>query len=199
MNVAMRGFFQNCGQNCVGLERLLVQAPLYERAVAEITRRVRGLRQGPPLDAEVDVGALTMPRAWVKMEALVADAVAHGARLLAGGQRNTVAGWPHGFYFAPTVLADVTPAMRIAQEEVFGPIVVIMRFSTDAEALSLVNACAYGLGASVFSTNADRAERLVRGIRSGAPAHAHTHPGRPSRTDAHGPVGDRHGDQACAT
>jgi len=199
-NVAMRGFFQNCGQNCIGLERLVVQAPIYDRVVDELTKRVRALRQvrcrasprvagptqaqqrahsdrcscgvgatgqGAPLEEEVDVGAMTMPNAWVKLEDLVKDAVAKGARLLAGGKRLEHPTWTHGFYFAPTVLADVTPDMKIAQEEVFGPVVVIMRFTTDEEALHIVNSAPYGLGASVFSSNAERAERLVRGIRSG--------------------------------
>ena len=113
------------------------------------------------------MGAMTMPRAWMKMEALVEDAAAKGARVLAGGRHYTHERWPRGFFFAPTVVADVTPDMQITQEEVFGPVVVIMKFSTDAEALAIVNSSPYGLGASVFSTNRSRAERLVRGIRSG--------------------------------
>ena len=114
------------------------------------------------------MGAMTMPRAWMKMEALVEDAAAKGARVLVGGRHYTHERWPRGFFFAPTVVADVTPDMKITQEEVFGPVVVIMKFSTDAEALAIVNGSPYGLGASVFSTNRIRAERLVRGIRSGA-------------------------------
>jgi len=128
---------------------------------------VEPARQGAPLEEEVDVGAMTMPNAWVKLEDLVKDAVAKGARLLAGGKRLEHPTWTHGFYFAPTVLVDVTTDMKIAQEEVFGPVVVIMRFTTDEEALRIVNCAPYGLGASVFSSNAERAERLVSGIRSG--------------------------------
>ena len=146
---------------------------------------------------------MTMPAALARMEALVRDAVSKGARLLVGGQRHVHSKWPNGYYFAPTVLADVTPAMAIAQEEVFGPVVVIMRFATDAEALEIVNACPYGLGASVFCGNRTRAERLVRGIRSGTgPSRARaaaTQPGCAGPTVCATDRRRKFAPQACAT
>jgi acyl-CoA reductase-like NAD-dependent aldehyde dehydrogenase len=160
----MLGVFTACGQMCVGAERIYVFADVYEEFLAEVTRRVRALRQGPPLGETVDVGAMTMPGQLDILDRLVADAVSKGARVVTGGKRN--AGL-RGQYFEPTILADVTHAMDITQKEQFGPIMVVMKVTGEDDAVAKANDCPYGLGSSVFSKDTARAERLARRIRAG--------------------------------
>jgi acyl-CoA reductase-like NAD-dependent aldehyde dehydrogenase len=161
---AMLGVFTACGQMCVGAERIYVFADVYEEFLAEVTRRVRALRQGPPLGETVDVGAMTMPGQLDILDRLVADAVSKGARVVTGGKRN--AGL-RGQYFEPTILADVTHAMDITQKEQFGPIMVVMKVTGEDDAVAKANDCPYGLGSSVFSKDTARAERLARRIPFG--------------------------------
>ena len=130
--------FGNCGQNCIGIERMYVYEPLYDKFVARITEAASNLNQACPLnDVDVDAGAMTMPAQIDIVDELVQDAVSKGARLMCGGKRR--AGLP-GFFYEPTVLADVTHDMRIANEEVFGPVMSIFRVSGgDAECIRMVN------------------------------------------------------------
>jgi acyl-CoA reductase-like NAD-dependent aldehyde dehydrogenase len=107
---------------------------------------------------------MTMPRQLDILDELVSDAVSKGARVLVGGGRNHQAGEQ---FFSPTILADVDHRMRITQEEQFGPIMVIMRFDEDEDAIRLANDCPYGLGSSVFSKDPARAEKIAAGIRAG--------------------------------
>ena len=154
----------------VGAERIYVFDQVYDAFVARVTERVRSLRQGRPTpvgdasDASVDVGAMTMPRQLDILDELVADAREKGARVVVGGDRNREAG-PQ--FFQPTVIVDVDHSMRIAREEQFGPVMVIMRVRDEAEAVRLANDCAYGLGSSVFTRDPVRAERISRQIRAG--------------------------------
>jgi acyl-CoA reductase-like NAD-dependent aldehyde dehydrogenase len=166
--MAMRGVYQNCGQNCCGIERIYAYEGVYEAFCAAALANVRQLRQGPPLgDAPVDCGAMVMPAQLSIVQALVDDAVQRGARLLAGGKRN--AAHPNGLFYEPTILAGVTHEMRIAREEVFGPVMCILRVpgNDDAAAVRMVNDCAYGLGSSVFSGNQKRAIRIAEQLRCG--------------------------------
>lgn len=160
--VVMRGNFQNCGQNCVGLERIIVHEKVHDQLVEEVTRQVRGLTQGAASQGQHDLGAMTMGKAAIpKIQQLVDETVKAGATLVCGGTMNG------DMFYPPTVLTNVTPDMPIAQEEVFGPVMVIMKFKTDEEAVKMVNACAYGLGASVFSLNIPRAQAIADRIRTG--------------------------------
>lgn len=160
--VVMRGNFQNCGQNCVGLERIVVQEAVHDRLVSEVTRLVQHLTQGPASQGQHDLGAMTMGRMAIpKIQQLVDDTVKAGATLVCGGKTSS------DQFYPPTILTGVTPDMPIAQEEVFGPVMVIMKFKTDKEAVEMVNACPYGLGASVFSNNITRAEQIANHIRTG--------------------------------
>ena len=164
LDSGMLGVFTACGQMCVGAERLYVFDSVYDAFVGRLVERVRALRQGPPLSALVDVGATTMPRQLEIIEELLADAVEKGARVLVGGQRNTAAGRQ---YFQPTVLVDVTHDMRITQEEVFGPVAVIMRVRDEQEAIERANDCPFGLGSSVFTRDRRRGARIARQVRAG--------------------------------
>ncbi|KAG5496743.1 hypothetical protein JIQ42_03576 [Leishmania sp. Namibia] len=160
--VVMRGNFQNCGQNCVGLERILVQEKIHDQFVLEVTRQARALTQGPASQGQYDLGAMTMGKAAIlRIQQLVDDTVKAGATLVCGGKATS-----EQFYPA-TILTNVTPDMPIAQEEVFGPVMVILKFTTDQEAVTMVNACAYGLGSSVFSADIPRAQAIADRIRTG--------------------------------
>jgi acyl-CoA reductase-like NAD-dependent aldehyde dehydrogenase len=163
LHAALGGTFINAGQNCVSSERLLVFDTVYERFTAMVKDAVDELRQGSTLDAAsvgdvVDVGAMITPPQLDLVEELVNRAVESGARVVCGGQRVLA---EKGDYFAPTVLADVTPKMEIAKTEVFGPVMLLMRVSSDQEAVYVANDSPFGLGSSVFSKNAKRAGRIA--------------------------------------
>jgi acyl-CoA reductase-like NAD-dependent aldehyde dehydrogenase len=152
---------------CVAAERLYVMDGIYDRFVEKVTAQVRALRQGPPTDdpgGRYDVGAMTMPRQLEIIERQIDDAVKRGARLLTGGRRNPTL---KGQFFEPTVLVDVTSEMAVVREETFGPVMTIARVFSEDEAVRLANDCAYGLGSSVFTKDAARAERIASQISAG--------------------------------
>lgn len=160
--IVMRGNFQNCGQNCVGLERIVVHETLHDKLVNEIVRQVKQLSQGAASEKLYDLGAMTMGKAAIpKIQKLIEDSVASGAKLLCGGKAI------NSSFFPPTVITNVTASTPIAQEEVFGPVLVVMKFKTDKEAIELVNSCPYGLGSSVFSENIARAQAVGKQLRTG--------------------------------
>lgn len=165
---ALAGTFINCGQNCVASERILLHeriADAFEKRVSEI---VRGFRQGPPLEGrQVDVGGMVTPLQRQLVERLVARAVQQGARVLAGG--GTVLS-DRGEFFAPTILAGVTPDMEIMQEETFGPVMLLCRVRDDEHAIAVANGTRFGLGASVFSKDHARAKRIADRIDAGMTA-----------------------------
>ncbi len=164
LDSAMLGVFTAAGQMCVGVERIYVMDGAYDRFVEGARARVSALRQGPPEGPLVDMGATTMPRQLDIIGDLVDDAVAKGARVLAGGHRRSDL---PGNYFEPTLLVDVDHTMRITQNEVFGPVMVVMRARDEEDAIRLANDCPYGLGSSVFTTNRRRGDRIARRVRAG--------------------------------
>ncbi|KAJ1762614.1 Meiotic Sister-Chromatid recombination aldehyde dehydrogenase [Coemansia sp. RSA 1591] len=168
--VLMRSVIQNASQNCIGIERILVQDAKYEWFVKEMERRMRMVRVGAILDDEpnqVDCGAMVLSACFPRLEALIADAVAKGARCVVGGHAYAHPRHPSGQYFAPTLLVDVTPDMDITRNETFGPIMVIMKFTDEQDALAKVHASPYGLGSSVFSSDRVRARRVALKLRAG--------------------------------
>ncbi|KAI0434861.1 Aldehyde/histidinol dehydrogenase [Xylaria sp. FL1042] len=168
-DILLRGTFQASGQNCIGIERIIATPKVYDKLVEMLAPRVRALRMG----LDKDVGAMVSNASFARLEALVADAVKAGAKLLAGGKRYIHPDHPHGFYFSPTLLVDVTPDMAIANEECFGPIMTILRApaSTADAVLSLANAPSFGLGSSVYGSDSDPVLRaIVRGVRAGGVA-----------------------------
>jgi acyl-CoA reductase-like NAD-dependent aldehyde dehydrogenase len=171
-HAAMNGCFINCGQNCVASERILVEAGIYAAFEARVGALTRALRQGAPLGGAgsketVDLGAMVTPLQRQVVERLVADAVARGARVVAGG--STVLS-DQGEYFAPTVLADVTPDMDIMREETFGPVMLLCKVRDDAHAIEIANATRFGLGSSVMSKDHARARRIADRLEAGMTA-----------------------------
>ncbi len=165
VHAALGGTFINAGQNCVASERVIVDraiAPAFERRVVEL---VRPMRQGLSSETNtVDIGAMITPLQLELVERLVAQAIEEGARLVLGGHRVHA---DFGDFYAPTVLAGLTPEMTIMQEEVFGPVMLLCEVDGDAEAIRVANSTRFGLGASVMSKNRRRARRIARALRSG--------------------------------
>ena len=161
---AVWGAFVNAGQACLSVERCYVHRTLYDTFVAACARKAKQLRIGDGMNPEVDIGPLIHERQVRNVEAHVEDARSRGARVLTGGTRLPNLGVN---FYAPTVLADVNHEMRIMREETFGPVLAIMAFDTDDEAVRLANDSEYGLAASVWTRNRARGEALARRIHAG--------------------------------
>ncbi len=161
---AVWGAFVNAGQTCLSVERCYVHRSIYQEFVAGCVEKTKQLRVGNGLDAETDLGPLITERQLRIVEQHVEDARAHGARVLCGGERLTSLG-PN--FYAPTVLADVTHEMRIMREETFGPVLPIMAFDDESEAVRLANDSEFGLAASVWTRHRSRGESIARQINAG--------------------------------
>jgi acyl-CoA reductase-like NAD-dependent aldehyde dehydrogenase len=170
VDIAIRGAFINCGQNCISAERFYVQSGVYDRFVAEIKKRLSTLEQGASsIDGQrCDFGAITMEPQIKVFSELITDAVNKGAKLEMGGARFTDekrAG--KGCFWQPTLLTGVTHAMRIANEEAFGPVMSVIKFTTEAEVVKMANCTEFGLGSSVFTTDYAKAERITSQLYTG--------------------------------
>jgi acyl-CoA reductase-like NAD-dependent aldehyde dehydrogenase len=159
-DAAVAGAFINAGQICTSIERAYVEAPIYDEFLMRVVARARTVRLGS--DESADVGAITVEKQIELIEQQVDDALRYGARALVGGER--VPGT--GRYFAPTVLVDVTPDMRIMREETFGPVLPIVKVQDAAEAVRLANDSPFALGSSVWGRSA-AAQRVARQLRAG--------------------------------
>jgi len=164
-NAAVYYSMLNTGQTCISIERVYVEAPVYDAFVAKVTDKARALRHGPPAGpGSIDVGAMTHAPQVDIVERHVEDAVARGARVVVGGHREQ----RPGQWFEPTVLVDVDHEMAIMREETFGPTLPIMRVADADEAVRLANDSPYGLGASVYTRDAERGEAIARRLESGS-------------------------------
>jgi acyl-CoA reductase-like NAD-dependent aldehyde dehydrogenase len=163
-NAATFYAMQNGGQTCVSIERVYVEAPIYDRFVDAVTERVRALRQGPPGGpGTVEVGAITFPPQLDIVRRHVEQARDAGARVTAGGHVRDGA----GSFFEPTVLADVDHSMAAMTEETFGPTLPVMKVNDAEEAIRLANDSRYGLGASVWTNDPARGEQIARRLETG--------------------------------
>jgi len=155
--------YRNTGQTCVCANRLLVQDGVYDHFVEQLARRVQSLKVGPGSEEGVAQGPLIDAAALAKVEAHIADAVGKGARVLTGGRRHASG----GTFFEPTVLADVTPAMRVAREETFGPVAPVFRFAEEAEAVAMANDTEFGLAAYFYARDIARCLRVGEALEYG--------------------------------
>lgn len=155
--------YRHSGQTCVCTNRFLIQNTVYDDFTARFLDRVRRLRVGNGLEAGIDIGPLINGQAIEKVETHVKDALEKDAVLLAGGKRLAAG----GTFFEPTVLGNVTPAMRMAQEETFGPVAALFRFDTEEEAVSLANDTPYGLAGYFYSRDLARAFRVAEALECG--------------------------------
>jgi acyl-CoA reductase-like NAD-dependent aldehyde dehydrogenase len=161
---AVWGAFVNAGQACLSVERCYVHRKVYEPFLEACVRKTKQLRVGGGMDESTDVGPMIHERQLHNVQVQVEDALAQGARLLTGGARLTELG-PN--FYQPTVLADVQQSMRVMREETFGPVLPIMAFDSDEEALRLANDSEYGLAASVWTRDRARGEGLARRLQVG--------------------------------
>lgn len=166
-HAALAGCFINCGQNCVASERILIHRGAYSAFVHRVSDLVREFRQGDGQTGAVDMGAMTTPLQLEIVERLVQRATEEGARVVTGGRRVLA---DRGDFFPPTLIADVTSKMEIMQEETFGPLMLLCQVDSDAEAIEVANATAYGLGSSVFSKDRARARSIASRLEAGMTA-----------------------------
>ncbi|CAD0015597.1 unnamed protein product [Aureobasidium pullulans] len=147
-SIIMRGVFQSAGQNCIGIERVVAMPLAYDYLLSVLPPRIRSLRLGNSLHSlDIDVGAQVSPLNFGKLESLIAEAVGH--------------------YFSPTLLAEVTTDMRIANEECFAPICLLMRAESPSHAIEITNSTIYGLGCSVFGPSSSPLQSVAAGVKTG--------------------------------
>ncbi|MEN9491019.1 MAG: hypothetical protein RJA63_1468 [Pseudomonadota bacterium] len=160
---ALAAKYRNTGQACIAANRIYVHDAIYDAFAARLTALTRELSTGPGTQPGVAQGPLIDEAAVRKVEAHVQDAVRQGARVLLGGRRHALG----GSYYEPTVLADVTPKMRLAHEETFGPVAPLLRFHTEAEAITMANDTEFGLAAYLFSRDLARVWRVAEALEAG--------------------------------
>ncbi|GAB7387736.1 aldehyde dehydrogenase family protein [Bacillaceae bacterium] len=161
---ALFGAFFNQGQVCVASSRLLVQRKIFPSFVEALRERSQRLRIGDPLDEKTEMGPLVSEAHLKKVMSYIELGKREGAQLLAGGTR--IGGWP-GYFLTPTVFVDVRQSMRIVQEEIFGPVVVVQAFAEEQEAIALANGTPYGLAAGILTRDLERARRVSRELQAG--------------------------------
>lgn len=174
-SILMRGVFQAAGQNCIGIERIIIQPKHRDALLAILEPRVRAIRVGDALDPEhtdeVDMGACISDERFDELETLIADAVKQGATLHVGGRRYEHPLYPKGHYFLPTLLSNVRPDMKIANTELFAPIMLVFSATctgTLEAVLEIANGTPYALGASVFGKHGSHeVEHITKNVRAG--------------------------------
>lgn len=158
---AIAGAFRNCGQVCCGVERVYVERPLRDSFLTEVLDRVKKLKVGNGLEPGTDLGPMNREEEVCRVERHLRDAVEKGATILAGGRRKG------GWFFEPTVITGVTPDMLLSQEETFGPVMPVMPFDSEEEAVAQANASDFGLTATVWSRDLGKAARIAGQIEAG--------------------------------
>jgi aldehyde dehydrogenase (NAD+) len=165
LNVATQSAFRSTGQSCSLGSRLFVQRPVYEQFLERIAARARAIRVGLPLDKATHIGPQTSQMQLEKTRAYIALGKEEGARLVTGGGRPK--GFDKGYFIEPTVFADVNNKSRLAQEEIFGPVLAVMPFDTEEEAIRLANDVEYGLVAGLWTKDVSRAHRVSAALEAG--------------------------------
>ena len=160
---AIASKYRNTGQTCVCANRFYVQSGVYEAFAAKLVKAVATLRVGAGLAGPTEQGPLIDARALAKVESHVADAIAKGGRVAAGGKRHALG----GNFYEPTVLLDVTPGMKVAREETFGPVAPLFRFDTEEEAVRMANDTEFGLAAYFYTRDLARSWRVQEALEYG--------------------------------
>ena len=167
VNGAISGIFAASGQTCIAGSRLLLQDRIHDAFLEKLIPLARSARMGDPMSLDTAVGPITTRPQFQKVLSYIEVAKAEGAELLLGGGSSTRPECGKGWFIEPTVFANVNNKMRIAQEEVFGPVLAVIKFKDDEEAVSIANDSRFGLGAGVWTASIDRAHRMAERIQSG--------------------------------
>jgi acyl-CoA reductase-like NAD-dependent aldehyde dehydrogenase len=160
---AIKGRFINCGQSCIASKRFIVVKDVANEFIEKFVQKTEKLRVGDPLSDDTDIGPLVNASGLNKIDSQVKESVKEGGEVLTGGEQTG----KKGYFYRPTVLRKVNPKMQIAQEEVFGPVAPIIVAGDEVEAIRLANDSEYGLGASIWTQDLDKAERLSSSVESG--------------------------------
>jgi acyl-CoA reductase-like NAD-dependent aldehyde dehydrogenase len=163
VNGAMFGIYFAQGQVCASGSRLFVQESIYDKFMDRFASKVQSIRVGNPLEATTQMGPQVSAQQLKTIEKYVAVGLEEGAELVTGGQRGN----KNGYYFTPTIFGDVTNEMTIAREEIFGPVVSVIRFKDEEDALRQANDTIYGLASGIWTNDLKRAHRMARGIQAG--------------------------------
>ncbi len=163
VNGAVFGRFFNCGQVCIAAKRIIVDRKIYDSFLEKFVQKVKALRVGDPLEKKTEIGPLVSKKQLEKLEVQVKDALEKEVRLLCGGKRLE----RKGYFYEPTVLTDIKEDMLVAREEVFGPVASIFSFGSVEEAIKIANNTRYGLAASVWTQDSEKAEKALKNIESG--------------------------------
>jgi aldehyde dehydrogenase (NAD+) len=163
----LAGIFASAGQSCVAGSRALVERSIYDEFVETLAQRAKEIRVGDPFSPATQMGPLATLSLLEKVEGMVTRARADGAEVLAGGGRARVADLPDGYFYQPTILADAQPEAEVPQEEVFGPVLAVLPFEDEDEAVALANGTRYGLAAGIWTMNVQRAHVVARRVEAG--------------------------------
>ena len=167
VNGVVSGVFAAAGQTCVAGSRCFVEASVYDRFVEALVARTNRIRVGHPMSADTDIGPLALSSQLSKVENYVASGVKQGARIAAGGRRPQSEDLSRGWYFEPTVMTDAQNDMAFMRDELFGPVVGVMPFSSEEQMIELANDTRYGLASGIWTQNIDRAMRFANQIDAG--------------------------------
>ena len=160
---AVKGRFINCGQSCIASKRFIIVKKIANEFIEKFVQKTQQLNVGDPLSDRTDIGPLVNRKGLENIEELVTDSIKEGAEVVTGGERKD----GKGYFYKPTILKNVSPKMRVAREEVFGPVAPVIVAADDKDALKLANDTPYGLGASIWIQDIDKADRLSREIDAG--------------------------------
>lgn len=162
---AVKGRFINCGQSCIASKRFFIAKDVAKEFIEKFVQKTEKLVVGDPFSESTDIGPLVNKGALDNIESLVQDAVNNGAEVLTGGEPARVNG--KGYFYKPTILSKISADMRVAKEEIFGPVAPVTVVEDEREAIKLANDSEYGLGASIWTEDLDKAEQLSRAVQSG--------------------------------
>ncbi|RKP57902.1 aldehyde dehydrogenase [Pararobbsia silviterrae] len=165
---ALAGIFGATGQTCVAGSRLLVQRGIYEQVIERLAARAQSIRMGDPLDPATEMGAVANEPQYTRILAAIEAAKRAGGRLVTGGGRAQGPGLTQGFFIEPTIFADIDNRSELAQEEIFGPVLAIIPFDTEQEAVAIANDSRYGLAAGIWSRDISRVMRVSKALQCGS-------------------------------